>query len=73
MGTTRTHPLSMTHRARSVLTTTGWVAVVALAGVTFHPTPEALAAGVTTVSYSVTDQVSASRVTSSAPPRSEAA
>lgn len=73
MGTTRTHNLAMTRRARTVLTTTGWVAVVALTGVVIVPAPEALAVGTTSVSYSVTEQVSAAQVTSSAPPRREAA
>lgn len=73
MGNTRTHPLSMTRRARSVLTTTGWVAVVALAGVSFIPAPEALAAGVSTTNYEVVDQAPSVMVSTSAPPRRSAA
>lgn len=67
------HRMPMTKRARTVLTTTGWVALVALTGVVLVPAPEAVAAGVTTSNYVVAERAPAAWTTSSAPPRSEAA
>lgn len=53
--------------ARAALVGTGWVAVVTLGGVSFLPTPQAVAAGITQTSYVLTSasaQASATAETS---------